>query len=109
MPLAVPVVLPVWIWPTPREWAALVGVGVATQIAQVYLTRGLQMERAGRATAVGYLQVVFAAAWGMLFFGERPTLWTIGGTLLVVGGTLALTLVRQRHGARTEPAGRAAA
>jgi len=94
VPLALPAVIPVWVWPTPVEWALLVAVGVATQIAQVYLTRGLQLEPAGRATAVAYLQVLFAALWGVLFFGEVPGPWTLAGALLVVAGTLALARAR---------------
>ena len=101
VPLAIPAVLPVWIRPTPLEWLALVGIGVATQIAQVYMTRGLQLEPAGRATAVGYLQVVFAAAWGMLLFHEALHPLTLLGTVLVVSGTLALALRRRPAGART--------
>ncbi|CAN5865338.1 DMT family transporter [soil metagenome] len=86
----VPIAAPSLIWPTPREWLVLVGVGVTTQIAQVYMTRGLQMERAGRATAVGYLQVVFAAAWGALFFAEFPDRWSLLGGSLILGSTLLL-------------------
>ncbi len=91
VPLSILPVIPVWVWPTPLEWVGLLAVGVATQCGQVYMTRGLQLERAGRATAVGYLQVVFAALWGLLFFGERLTAWTAAGTALVLGGTLLLT------------------
>jgi drug/metabolite transporter (DMT)-like permease len=90
VPATLPFVLPVWVWPTPFEWLLLLGVGVSTQIAQVFLTRGLQLERAGRATAVGYLQVALAAAWGFLWFGEKPDVVTWGGTALVVVGVLML-------------------
>ncbi|MEW5927743.1 MAG: DMT family transporter [Gemmatimonadota bacterium] len=86
-------------WPTPLEWLVLLGVGVSTQVAQLYMTRGLQMERAGRATSVGYLQIVFAAAWGILFFGEVPDAWSVAGAVLIVGSTLALI-----GGARRPPA-----
>lgn len=86
-------------WPTPLEWLLLVGVGATTQVAQIYMTRGLQMERAGRATAVGYLQIVFAAAWGVLFFGEVPDAWSVAGAVLIVGSTLGLM-----RGARRAPA-----
>lgn len=86
-------------WPTPLEWLVLLGVGVSTQVAQLYMTRGLQMERAGRATSVGYLQIVFAAAWGILFFGEVPDGWSVAGAALIVGSTLALI-----GGARRPPA-----
>lgn len=86
-------------WPTAAEWLLLLGVGVTTQVAQLYMTRGLQMERAGRATAVGYLQIVFAAGWGVLFFGEVPDRWSVAGAVLVVGSTLAMM-----RGARARPA-----
>ena len=76
--------------PTSLEWLILLGIGATTQVAQLYLTKGLQLERAGRASAVGYLQVVFAAIWGMLFFRELPGAVTILGFLFVIGGTIAL-------------------
>lgn len=90
-------------WPTPLEWLVLLGVGVSTQVAQLYMTRGLQMERAGRATSVGYLQIVFAAAWGILFFGEVPDGWSVAGAALIVGSTLVLLGTRPRPAAAVVP------
>ena len=76
-------------WPTLWEWAVLVlGVAVTAQIAQILLTNGLHAERAGRAMSMTYLQIVFAAVWGVLFFDEMPDLWSAAGAVLVVGGTL---------------------
>ena len=43
----------------------MLGVGIATQVGQVALTHGLHQETAGRATAIGYLQVALAFAWGV--------------------------------------------
>lgn len=78
-------------WPTLYEWALLLGgVGLTAQIAQVLLTNGLHQERAGRAMAMTYLQIVFAAIWGMLFFQEFPDLLSVFGALLVVGGTIVV-------------------
>jgi drug/metabolite transporter (DMT)-like permease len=79
-----------WIWPTGREWLVLVGIGVATQVGQMSITHGLRMERTGTATATAYLQIVFAALWGVLFFREVPDAGTLFGTLVIVGSTLAL-------------------
>ncbi|MBV9775255.1 MAG: DMT family transporter [Gemmatimonadetes bacterium] len=90
VPVTVPLVGHLAKWPTPLEWLTLLGIGVTTQAAQVYLTRGLQREPAGRATAVGYLQIVFAALWGVVFFGEYPDGWSVLGALLIVGSTLVL-------------------
>jgi drug/metabolite transporter (DMT)-like permease len=78
-------------WPTLYEWVLLIGgVGLTAQIAQVLLTNGLHKERAGRAMAMTYLQIVFAAVWGMLFFQEFPDLLSILGALAVIGGTIVV-------------------
>lgn len=90
-PLVVPIVVPLWVWPTPWEWVGLAAIGVSTQIAQIYMTRGLQLEPAGRATAIGYLQILFAGAWGVILFAERPGWRTIAGTILILLGTLWLS------------------
>ena len=77
------------VWPTAWEWFLLiVGVALSAQIAQVLLTNGLHRQRAGRAMAMTYLQIVFAAAWGMLFFNEVPDMLSIGGALMVIFGTI---------------------
>lgn len=82
--------------PTPLEWLLLLGVGVSTQLGQVFLTKGLHRERAGRATAIAYVQVVFAMMWGALLFAELPTFTTIAGALLVVGSSVAIAMRRER-------------
>jgi drug/metabolite transporter (DMT)-like permease len=87
---AFPTALPGAVWPTRWEWLVLLGVGITTQLGQVCITRGLHLERAGRATATAYLQIVFATLWGALFFAELPDAGTILGALLIVGSTLAL-------------------
>ncbi|HUE76722.1 MAG TPA: DMT family transporter, partial [Longimicrobiales bacterium] len=56
------------VMPTAAEWVVLGGIGVLTQFGQVLMTKGLRAEAAGRAMAVGYMQIVFAAIWGALFF-----------------------------------------
>jgi drug/metabolite transporter (DMT)-like permease len=78
------------ILPTPLEVLLLIGVGVTTHAGQVNITRGLRLERAGRASAVGLIQIVFAAVWGALFFAAVPDAWGFAGAALVVSGVLML-------------------
>jgi drug/metabolite transporter (DMT)-like permease len=93
-PASVITAAPVLRWPTALEWLVLAGIGVVTQLAQVMLTRGLMLETAGRATAIGYAQILFAVLGGLLFFGEVPDRWALAGSGLVVAGTLAIGLTR---------------
>jgi drug/metabolite transporter (DMT)-like permease len=88
VPLSLPFALAMWVPPTPVEWLLLLGVAVSTQFAQVHMTHGLQLEPTGRATAIGYIQIVFAAAWGVLLLGEHPDWWTALGAAVIIGGTL---------------------
>jgi len=65
-------------------------VGLATHLGQVGLTWGFRLERAGRASAIGYLQIVLAALWGWLLFSEVPDVWTWVGAAVIVACTLLL-------------------
>ena len=99
LPLSLPLVALNPVLPTPAELLWLVGVGIFTQLGQVYLTRSLTALPAARATAISYLQVLFAGGWGWLLFGESIDSWTIAGAGLV----LAATLVSLSHSQRQKP------
>lgn len=90
MPASIPTLALDFVLPRGWDWLILLGIGITTQLGQVMLTRGLRSEAAGRATALGYTQVVFAATWGWLFFGERPDVWAVLGAGLVLSGTLVI-------------------
>jgi len=91
VPISLPFAIAEWRWPNAWEWVLLLGVGVTTQLAQVHMTRGLQLERTARATTTGYLQVAFAVVWGALILGEIPDVWTLAGAVTIIGSTLVLT------------------
>ena len=93
-PLSLPAAWSVWVWPDVWGWCILIGVGVVTQIAQVLMTRGLHLEEASRATMMTYLQVVFAFIWGVMLFGEVPTLLSGAGSLLILCGALLIVIKR---------------
>lgn len=75
----------------------LIFVGIFTQIGQVGLTKAMQSEGAGKATAYSYVQVIFAVILGWAFFAELPSLWTWTGGSLIIAGALINTL-RHRSG-----------
>lgn len=91
-----------WMMPGPMDWFYLIGAGTATQVAQTYMTRGLQQETAARATTTGYLQVVFAGVWGAILLGERPGAWTLVGAALIVGSAVTLALSTHKGGVGDE-------
>jgi len=102
-PLALPWAASVWVWPTAREWLLLAAIGVTTQVGQVFLTLGLAVEKAARATAAGYLQICFAIGWQLLVFGKQPSLATLAGAALIIAGTLAVEMTAGRATERAAP------
>jgi len=75
-------------------------VGIFTQVGQIGLTKAMQTEVAGKATAYSYVQVVFAVILGWVFFAEVPSMWTwLGGSMIMIGAlvnTLAKTTALSR-------------
>ncbi|MBX3129927.1 MAG: DMT family transporter [Polyangiaceae bacterium] len=90
VPATLPFAIASWRTPSATGWLLLLGLGVATQVSQVLLTMGLALVPAGRATTIGYVQILFAAGLGFLVFGERPGLTSALGALLIVSGVLVL-------------------
>lgn len=91
--LSLPLVLRDPVLPSAGMLLVLLGVGVTTHLGQLFVTWGFRLERAGRASAVGYLQIVFAGGWGWLLFHEAPDLWTWVGAGVIVGSTLLLVRI----------------
>jgi drug/metabolite transporter (DMT)-like permease len=94
VPLTLPFVVPVWVWPTPREWLVLLAVGLVTQLGQLKMTEGLRTEPAARASAISYVQIVFSFALGFVLFDETPTPMTWIGAALITAGTLIVASAR---------------
>jgi drug/metabolite transporter (DMT)-like permease len=89
----------VWQTPTRYELGLLVLVGIAATLGQAC---SLRAYRAGEATAVvpfDYARLVFAAAYGYLFFAEVPDMWTWIGAAVLVASTLYIALRDIRVGA----------
>ncbi len=77
-----------FVMPNGEALILLLLVGVFTQVGQVGLTKAMQHEKASKATAYSYVQVIFSLVLGWAFFNEIPTEWTLIGGGLIMGGAL---------------------
>lgn len=78
-----------FVWPSLYLTLMLVLVGVFTQIGQYGLTKAMQTQAAGKASAYSYIQIVFSALLGVWVFNEVPSFWTyLGGSLIVTGALI---------------------
>ncbi|MEC8441968.1 MAG: DMT family transporter [Cyanobacteriota bacterium] len=84
IPISLPGVIQQGVVPSGLDWLWLLGVGVLTQLGQIWVTRGLSCLPAARATSLNYVQVVFAATWGWIWFHETVNVLTLFGAALVL-------------------------
>ncbi|KAJ3309239.1 hypothetical protein HDV04_006303 [Boothiomyces sp. JEL0838] len=85
--------VPVQNW-TCEQTGILIGVGLMAFTAQCFLNKGLQLAKAGPATLMRNLDIVFAFIFGVLFFNELPRLTSIIGAILIGCTTAAVALYK---------------
>lgn len=89
LPTSVVLMLQDFIWPSLPLLFLLVLVGIFTQVGQYGLTKAMQTQAAGKASAYSYIQIVFSALLGVWLFNEVPSVWTfLGGGLIVTGAMI---------------------
>ncbi|RLN26269.1 hypothetical protein BBJ28_00004539, partial [Nothophytophthora sp. Chile5] len=80
-------------------WRAIVGCGVFTFLGQMFLTKGFQLEKAGIASVMRYLDVVFVFIWDWSILGEHINHWSIVGALVIL--TCAVVIAVRKMKGRT--------
>ena len=77
------------IWPhTLLQWGLLLGVSISGFGTQYFLTLGLQIEKAGRATNMVYTQMLFALAWELIVWGTTPGWESLVGSGCILGSVI---------------------
>ena len=88
IPLSIPFVINDFVLPTGTDWFWIIGIGIFTQIGQLFITKGLTLLPAGQATSLNYSQVIFASIWGVLIFQEAITSSVYVGGICVLISTI---------------------
>ncbi len=86
-----------WVMPQGTDWLWLLGVGVLSQLGQIFLTDALQREKVASVAIVNYTGLVYAVSVGWILFGESHGLLALAGMLLVVLGVLLSVLYTRRQ------------
>ena len=88
----------VWVWPTPLHAALMIAHGALCGVSHFLVIRALMLAPVSLTAPFGYAGLLWAIALGVLVFGERPDLATLGGGALIAlaGVLLAREAVRRR-------------
>ncbi|KAG7384915.1 hypothetical protein PHYPSEUDO_002136 [Phytophthora pseudosyringae] len=82
--------------PTLGVWFAVVGSGVFTFVGQLLLTKGFQLEKAGIASVMRYLDVVCVFIWDSLLLREKINHWSVVGAAIICT-CAAVIVLRKAH------------
>lgn len=77
-----------WKTPSLNELIILLGIGIATQFGQVFMTKALQAESAAKISAMKYIGIIYALFYGYLFFEETYSNQALIGIGLVIIGVI---------------------
>ncbi len=88
IPLSLPFIIKDFVLPIGIDWLWILGIGIFTQVGQIFITEGLRLIPAGQATSLNYSQVIFASLWGTLIFNENITNSIYLGGLCVLISTI---------------------
>ena len=77
-----------WVQPGLTDWLILIGIGLVTTVAQIYMTKAYQSDRAANVSNYSYLQVVLGILVGLFIFNESIDVLGMTGILLIVVGVV---------------------
>ena len=77
-----------WVMPHGTDWIFLIGIGLMTQFAQLYMTKSYQLSEVNTVAPLKYIGVLFALTWDILLFDFIQNAQMYVGILLVIGGVV---------------------
>jgi drug/metabolite transporter (DMT)-like permease len=80
--------LPVWVAPTPLQWAMLAGTGLVSALAQVMMTEAYRRGEATLLAPFEYSAILWTTLMGVAVWGELPDGWDAAGIAVLVASGL---------------------
>ena len=92
--------IPSWVFPTPKQWFMLILIGLFGSLGQIFITNAYQKAPAAEVSIYDYSGIIFSALIGTLLLHERLSASTVIGALLITAaGVLSYRSGRRKTGA----------
>lgn len=83
--LTLPFMIVGYVHMTPKQLLFLIIAGMSAAVGQFGITTAYKYAPAKKLSVFDYLQVIFAALWGIIFLQELPTVLSIIGYVIIIG------------------------
>ncbi|KAL3673894.1 hypothetical protein V7S43_001581 [Phytophthora oleae] len=74
---------------------ALFGSGLFAFVGQIFLTMGFQQSKAGIASVMRYLDVVFVLFWDIVLLGEHVSMYSVIGATIIIASASFIVLPKK--------------
>lgn len=78
------------------EWLLVLGLGVSALMGQYYVTKAYSNDKAGIISAVGYSNIVFGLAVGIILGDQFPDLLGFAGVLMIIASGVVISLTKEK-------------
>ena len=85
-----------WKNPIGVEWILLLSLGISGYFGQLYMTKAFQTAKTNQVAPLKYLEVIFTLMFGLLWFDEIYTIWSLLGIALIIGGLVLNILYKSK-------------
>lgn len=76
-----------WVWPAPEQWVLLLGIGVLSALAQLFMTEAYRAADTTLVAPFEYTGIIWTTLLGALIWAEAPDGWdALGIAILVAAG-----------------------
>lgn len=80
---------------TLKQWSLLTAIGITGFIMQFLLTAGMQREKAARAIAMTYTQLIYASIFDFTVNGKIPQGWSLIGEIIIVCAVFSIVYFKE--------------
>lgn len=94
--LCVPFAIYVWVTPTVHDIIVLVGIAIGSIFAQFSLAEALRFGNVNALMPVDFFRFVWAAALGLLLFGEPLNGFVLFGSAIIIGANIMISATAKR-------------
>lgn len=77
-----------WVNPVGIDWLLLLSLGVVGYFGQLYMTKAFQVASTNQVAPLKYIEVIFSVLFGLIWFDEIYTLWSLLGILMIIIGLI---------------------
>ena len=86
-----------WKNPIGLEWILLMSLGISGYFGQLYMTKAFQTAKTNQVAPLKYLEVIFTLMFGLLWFDEIYTIWSLLGIALIIGGLILNVMYKSKN------------